>query len=58
MEFAEIAADAALNKSHINALLGLIARIANGQAQITFKNESDLHKAWDHAVTQVTPVCH
>ncbi|KAG2065452.1 hypothetical protein BDR04DRAFT_1130398 [Suillus decipiens] len=55
MEFAEIAADAALNKSHINALLGLMARIADGRTQITFRNESDLHKAWDHAITQVTP---
>ncbi|KAG1811595.1 hypothetical protein EV424DRAFT_1327573 [Suillus variegatus] len=34
-EFSEIALDAALNKSQINALLGLISRISQGQAQIT-----------------------
>ena len=55
-EFAEIALDAALNKSQINALLGLISRISQGQAQVTLKNEADLSNAWDNAAAELTPV--
>lgn len=55
-EFSEIALDAALNKSQINALLGLISRISQGQAQITLKSETDLSKAWDNAAAELTPV--
>ncbi|KAG2085342.1 uncharacterized protein F5147DRAFT_793714 [Suillus discolor] len=54
-EFSEIALDAALNKSQINALLELISRIAQGQAQITLKNETDLSRAWDNAAAELTP---
>jgi hypothetical protein len=56
-EFAEIALNASLNKSQINALLDLISRINQGQAQVTLKNEADLSKAWDNAATELTPVC-
>lgn len=55
-EFSEIAIEASLNKSQINALLNLITRISEGHAQITLKNESDLSKAWDNAAAELTPV--
>jgi hypothetical protein len=55
-EFSEIAIEAALNKSQINALLSLITRISEGHAQITLKNEADLSKAWDNAAAELTPV--
>ncbi|KAG1847781.1 hypothetical protein C8R48DRAFT_615318 [Suillus tomentosus] len=52
-EFAEITLNAALNKSCIDALLALIDRISRGESQITFKNNTDLCKAWNQATTQV-----
>ncbi|KAG1901040.1 uncharacterized protein F5891DRAFT_1128297 [Suillus fuscotomentosus] len=54
-EFAEIALDAALNKSHINGLLALIGRISRGETQMTLKTDTDLRKAWEHATDQVAP---
>lgn len=57
-EFAEIALNAALNKSQINALLALIGRISRGESRVTFSNDNELRKAWEHAAAQVTPVCH
>ncbi|KAG2037875.1 hypothetical protein BDR03DRAFT_933870 [Suillus americanus] len=54
-EFSEIAIEAALNKSQINALLSLITRVSEGNAQITLKNEADLSKAWDNAAVELTP---
>ncbi|KAG1865264.1 hypothetical protein F4604DRAFT_1881913 [Suillus subluteus] len=54
-EFSEIAIEAALNKSQINALLSLITRVSEGNAQITLKNEADLSKAWDNATVELTP---
>ncbi|KAG2057487.1 hypothetical protein BDR06DRAFT_980881 [Suillus hirtellus] len=54
-EFAEIALDAALNKSHINGLLALIGRISRGETQMTLKTDTDLCKAWEHATDQVVP---
>ena len=55
-EFAEIALDASLNKRHIDALLDLISCVAQGQAQVTFKNEDKLRKACDAATEELTPV--
>ncbi|KAG1768464.1 hypothetical protein EV702DRAFT_1181984 [Suillus placidus] len=54
-EFSEIALDAALNKNQIDRLLNLMARISQGQAKITLKNESDLRKAMDNAAAELTP---
>ncbi|KAG2352431.1 hypothetical protein BDR07DRAFT_1455035 [Suillus spraguei] len=54
-EFSEIALDAALNKSQIDALLDLILHISQGHAEITLKNEADLSKAWDNAAAELTP---
>ncbi|KAG1830270.1 hypothetical protein DFJ58DRAFT_737038 [Suillus subalutaceus] len=54
-EFAEIALNAALNKSHIDGLLALIGRISRGESRVTFKNDIELRKAWEHATAQVTP---
>lgn len=56
-EFSEIALDAALNKHQIDRLLSLIARISQGQTQITLTNETDLRKALDNAASELTPVC-
>ncbi|KAG2123848.1 hypothetical protein DEU56DRAFT_873379 [Suillus clintonianus] len=54
-EFAEIALDAALNKSQINGLLALISCISRGETQMMLKNDADLCKAWEHVTDQVTP---
>ncbi|KAG2068822.1 hypothetical protein BDR04DRAFT_1023603, partial [Suillus decipiens] len=56
-EFAEIALNAALNKSHIDVLLALIGCILRGESQVTFTNDNKLHKAWEHAAAQVMLVC-
>ncbi|KAG1901570.1 uncharacterized protein F5891DRAFT_1187429 [Suillus fuscotomentosus] len=54
-EFAELAHNAALNKDHTDALLWLIWRIVDGQANITFKSHCDVSVAWDRAASQMTP---
>ncbi|KAG1796238.1 uncharacterized protein HD556DRAFT_1431370 [Suillus plorans] len=54
-EFAELAHNAALNKDHTDALLQLIWRIVDGQANITFKSHRDFSVAWDRATGQMTP---
>jgi len=56
-EFSEIALDAALNKGQVDRLLSLIARIAQGDTQVTLKNEADLRTALDNAAAELTPVC-
>ena len=48
--------DASLNKRHIDALLDLISCVAQGQTQVTFKNEDELHKVCDVAAEELTPV--
>ncbi|KAG2156018.1 uncharacterized protein EDB93DRAFT_1239132 [Suillus bovinus] len=54
-EFAELAHNAALNKDHTDALLQLVWRIVDGQANITFKSHHDVSVAWDRAAGQMTP---
>ncbi|KAG1876628.1 hypothetical protein DFJ58DRAFT_712860 [Suillus subalutaceus] len=54
-EFAEITLDASLNKSQIDGLLSLIARIATGQVRITLKNDTDFRNVLCSATTQVSP---
>ncbi|KAG2036685.1 hypothetical protein BDR03DRAFT_982794 [Suillus americanus] len=54
-EFAELAHNAALNKDHMDELLWLIWRIADGQAKLTFKSHRDVSSAWDRAAGQMTP---
>jgi hypothetical protein len=56
-KFAEITLNASLNKSHIDGLLSLIARIATGQVRITLKNDTDFCNVLCGATTQVSPVC-
>ena len=56
-EFTEIAVDASLSKTQINALLDLISRVKMGQTELTLKNENDLHRAYDNAARELTPVC-
>ena len=55
-EFAEIAVNASLSKTHINALLDLISRVKMGQTELTLKNENDLRQAYDNAAKELTPV--
>ena len=55
-EFTEIVLDTSLNKRHIDALLDLISRVAQGQTQVTFKNEDELRKVCDVATEELTPV--
>ncbi|KAF8836624.1 hypothetical protein BDN67DRAFT_1014534 [Paxillus ammoniavirescens] len=55
-EFAEIALEAGLNAAQIDGLLSLIFHVSQGQAEVTLKNEADLHKAWDHAAMELTPI--
>ncbi|KAG2144311.1 hypothetical protein DEU56DRAFT_870425 [Suillus clintonianus] len=54
-EFSEIVLDAALNKGHVDRLLSLISRIAQGDTQVTLKNEADLRTALDNAAAELTP---
>lgn len=58
LEFADIAVQAGLNASHVNALLGLISWVAGKSANIMFKNENDLCLACDRAAQELTPVSH
>lgn len=54
--FSEIALQAGLNASHVDALLTLISRVTQGKAKITLQNDVDLRRAWDKAAAQLTPV--
>ena len=56
-EFAELVLDASLNKRQVEILLGLIARVAQGAAQVTLKNDAELRKTCDTAGEELTPVC-
>lgn len=56
LEFADIAIQASLNASHVNALLNIITRVANQSASVTFKNEKELRLACDRAAQELTPV--
>jgi len=55
-EFAELVLDASLNKRQVEILLGLIARVAQGAAQVTLKNDAELRKTCDTAGEELTPV--
>ncbi|KAG1718470.1 hypothetical protein EDB19DRAFT_1837997 [Suillus lakei] len=54
-EFSEIALDAALNKGQVDRLLSLITHIAQGNTQVTLKNEADLRTALDNAAAKLMP---
>jgi hypothetical protein len=56
LEFADVAIQAGLNTSHVNALLSIISQVANHSARVTFKNENELHLACDRAAQELTPV--
>ena len=55
-KFAEIALEASLNKEQVEALLGLIFRVAKGEAEVTFRSEAELRKLCDWAAEELTPV--
>ena len=57
LEFADIAIQAGLNASHVDALLSIISRVADKSASVTFKNENELCLACDWAAQELTPVC-
>ncbi|KAG1728188.1 uncharacterized protein EDB91DRAFT_1239436 [Suillus paluster] len=54
-KFSEIVLDAALNKGQVDRLLSLIARIVQGDTQVTLKNEADLCTALDNAAAELMP---
>ena len=56
LEFADVAIQAGLTASHVNALLSIISRVANQSARVTFKNENELRLACDRAAQELTPV--
>ncbi|KAF8123035.1 hypothetical protein EV363DRAFT_1550073 [Boletus edulis] len=55
LEFADIAIQAGLNTSHVNALLSIISWVANKSANVTFKNENELRLTCDRAAQELTP---
>ncbi|KAG9309309.1 hypothetical protein JVU11DRAFT_10797 [Chiua virens] len=55
LEFADIANCAGLNARDVNALLSLISRVADRNAEITFRNERELRQACDRAAEELTP---
>jgi len=57
LEFTDIAIQAGLNASHVNALLSIISQVADKSASVTFKNENELRWACDQAAQELTPVC-
>jgi hypothetical protein len=55
-EFAQLALDAALTKSHVDKLIQLVERCIKGQDSFNLTNHQDLYKTWDAASTLLTPV--
>ncbi|KAI6103321.1 hypothetical protein EDD17DRAFT_1778697 [Pisolithus thermaeus] len=56
-EFMEVALVASLNQVQVDKLLDLISCVAQGTAQVTLKNNVELHKACDAAAAQPMPFC-
>jgi hypothetical protein len=48
-EFAQLALDAALTKTHVNKLIQLVERCIKGQDSFNLTNHQDLCKTWDAA---------
>jgi len=54
-EFAQLALDAALTKTHVDKLIQLVERCIKGQDSSNLTNHQDLYKTWDAASTMLTP---
>ncbi|KAI6027161.1 hypothetical protein EDC04DRAFT_2899304 [Pisolithus marmoratus] len=54
-EFMEVTLAASLNQVHVDKLLDLISCVAQGTAQVTLKNNAELHKACDATAAQLMP---
>lgn len=55
-EFAEFAADAALNEAQSNAIIKLIHQFVNGADKFTLTSHSELQKTWNRAADLVPRV--
>lgn len=55
-EFAQLALDAALTKTHLDKLIQLVERCVKGQDSFNITNSQDLYNTWDAASTMLTPV--
>ncbi|KAI6105102.1 hypothetical protein EV401DRAFT_2060642 [Pisolithus croceorrhizus] len=56
-KFMEVALAASLNQAQVDKLLDLISHVAQGMAQVTLKNNTELHKACDATAVQLMPFC-
>ncbi|KAI6097105.1 hypothetical protein EDD16DRAFT_1527753 [Pisolithus croceorrhizus] len=54
-KFMEVALAASLNQAQVDKLLDLISHVAQGMAQVTLKNNTELHKACDATAVQLMP---
>ncbi|KAI6154539.1 hypothetical protein EDD17DRAFT_1764827 [Pisolithus thermaeus] len=55
-KFMEVALAASLNQAQVDKLLDLISHVAQGMAQVTLKNNTELHKACDATAVQLMPI--
>jgi len=55
-EFAQLALEAALTKTHVDKLIQLVERCIKGQDSFNLTNHQDLYNTWDAASTMLTPV--
>ena len=55
-EFAQLALDAALTKTHVDKLIQLVERCIKGQDSFNLRNHQHLHDTWDAASSLLTPV--
>jgi len=55
-EFAQLALDAALTKTHVDKLIKLVEGCIKGQDSFNLTNHQELYKTWDAASAMLTPV--
>lgn len=55
-EFAEVALEAALNRTHINKLISIMKDVRTGKGDFSFDSYEDLDKRWQNAYKKLTPV--
>jgi hypothetical protein len=55
-ELAELALEACLSDKHVDRLVKLIRRVADGTGRFTFEKGSDVRDGWDRAAQRLAPV--
>ena len=55
-DFAQLALEAALTKTHIDRFIELVERCIKGQDSFNLTNHRDVYDTWDAASTMLTPV--